>query len=761
MGETRRCLVALMFAIGCAASARAGTLRGMVLAEDGNPASGARVWAAKVWFHSLERVEATADDHGRFTFDLGPGHWVIQANLGDEGIASMEGVEVMERGAVGPVTLRLTGQGRLRGRLFEAETGKPIAAGRLVLDNGLDPVTDRDGRFEVGGLSRTRYHESFVVAPGRERIRVQFEISEKPTTDLDIAVPRGGKAIGRVLDSDGKAISGAFVGRTTSGSVFSMTGLWVRADDQGRFVFDGLPLDRTTWLSARAEGYENAERGAGRYDSESGPLSLEFRLRRKPGASGGAVPKPAAAKVANRRDVSGAVLDPDSNPVVGASVLWGWNLSDDTIETTTDSNGRFRLAFVPDAPGVVNVIPPKSDLAAQTTRVQDRGDQAVTITLPKGHTAAGVLRDDQGTKFAGVTVLPILFGAGRQSLALWQRSTKTDRAGRFTVAGLPASGTMFTFLGDGVTDLRDHALELDKENVVITSAAGAIRGKVLSAQGKPVRNFRVLLNDCRDRKSGDKHGGYFAGFGAPGLTYSADDGAFLIRNLAASSVQRVTVRAAGHGERSIDRVIAQSINLLTARTPLAFQLSPAHILRARVVENTSARPVPSARVSLVDDDPNVNQNTVWNYTWGNAVHARTDARGVATFSPLEFGEGTILVQAAGFARRNLDWRDGAEERTVTLEPEAVVSGALFDGLTGKPLEGVSVELYARFGGGFSTVVEAGDAGRFRIGEIPAGDYRLLITTKDGSQLHQEQLTLQPGESATRVPRLSSPAAGSR
>ena len=104
------------------------------------------------------------------------------------------------------------------------------------------------------------------------------------------------------------------------------------------------------------------------------------------------------------------------------------------------------------------------------------------------------------------------------------------------------------------------------------SAAGAIRGRVVDEQGKPVRNFRVLLNGSRGREPGDKFGGFFAGFCGTGLTYSSDDGSFLIRNLTAGSVVRVTVLAPGHGEASIDRVIAQPINRLTAKKPFTFRL---------------------------------------------------------------------------------------------------------------------------------------------------------------------------------------------
>ena len=76
-------------------------------------------------------------------------------------------------------------------------------------------------------------------------------------------------------------------------------------------------------------------------------------------------------------------------------------------------------------------------------------------------------------------------GAG--GLALWDRSTQTDQEGRFVVEGLPAENISFTFLGHGVSDLRNDPLDLDQDNRVVMTAAGAIRGKVVDPSGKPVR----------------------------------------------------------------------------------------------------------------------------------------------------------------------------------------------------------------------------------------------------------------------------------
>ncbi len=766
MGKTTWCL-ALVVVIGCGVSTLGETRRGIVLAENGSTAKGAHVWAVKLWSRKLERVESTADDQGRFSVTLGPGEWLIHASLGDQGLADR--YSVSKGHASRPLILRLTQQGRLRVRLVEAETGKPIVGGRLVIDNGLDPITDQDGRLEVGGIDRAQYHESFVVAAGRERKRVLFERSERPVTDLEIAVPRGGKAVGRVVDLNGNPIPRAFVGQTASGMSISLTGLWVQADDQGRFEYDGLVLDRTTSLNADAEGFEGAQRDGVRADSGGGPFALEFRLApnpakplSQPDVPGGASSKAAAApQAANRRNVSGLVLDADKKPVTDATVRWGKDRSDETIETKTDSAGRFRLSLVPDRPELISVIPENADLAPETPRVQKQSDQEVEVVLPKGHTAKGVVCDDRGTPFAGVTVLPRLRVLAQGRLALWERGTQTDAEGRFIVRGLPEMGTTFTFLRNGVSDLRDQVLELDKENIVTMAAAGAIRGKVVDHEGKPVRNFRVLLNVSRQRKPDDKYGSFFVVYCVIGLTYTSDDGSFVVRNLIGGSVQRVTVLAPGHGEGTIDRVIAEPLSHLDPGQALTFRLARPYSLKVHAVEELSGKPVPNARVVLIYGDLSNDKSFAWgsNETaWGDSVHARTDAQGVATFSPLSFSEATVLVQVAGYARQHIGWRDGSAELTAKLSPEAVVAGELLDATTGKPLDGVFLVLSSPDSGQFSTTIQAGDAGRFRIGEIPGGTYsfsiRSQITSRPGPPLHREMLRLEPGQHIERKLRLT-------
>src|SRR5262249_4066818 len=134
---------------------------------------------------------------------------------------------------------------------------------------------------------------------------------------------------------------------------------------------------------------------------------------------------------------------------------------------------------------------------------------------------------------------------------------------------------------------------------------------------------------------------------------------------------------------------------------LVFRLGPTIPLSVRAIESASGRPIPSARVSLIYDDPGADRYFVWGYhdtSWGDSAHTRTDALGVASFPQLPFRQATILVQAGGYGRRHLGWRDASSEVSVKLDAEAVVFGQLLDATTGKPIEAAHVRLSSETAG---------------------------------------------------------------
>jgi hypothetical protein len=719
-------------------------LQGTILAADGTPAGGAIVWAAKFASGPLERREAVADAQGRYVLDLRPGEWYFWARRGSQGANGPPPhgkFKVVAGRAPEPLTIRLEERGTLRGRLLEAGTGKPIPGGQLFLDAGLVLTTDAAGRFEVGGLAR-KNHEAFVVAPGRMRMRVLFDTTTHADTELDVPVPVGGKLIGSVTDIDGKPLPGAYVGRHTSGSYFSINGLFAACDAAGRFEYDdAVPPDQPSRLSAAAPGYVEEERD-GLAASSDKLLELHFRLRPIPAA----VPDPKSPVDQKRRIVSGVVRGPDDKPLAGIVVRWGYEPYTSAIQTKTDAEGRVRLT-VPDAAGVLAVLP--RDYAPQFPRVVAGGDQTVEITLSEGHTARGLVTDADGKPIRDVQVIPVIPSPdSRIGNPFWltESQVRTNGEGKFELKGVPDSAR-FDFLKSGLSELRSQRLQLDvADNGVTMIYGGAIAGRVMDAERKPIRSFRVLVGFPNDRRPDDRSGGYFAGYNGTGVRFTSVDGSFILTDINANSVHRITVLAEGHGGVAVDRVVALPLNVLAAREPVSFRLSPPAALRVRAVA-ADGKPIAGARVTLVNGERGLDRSFMWGYSnasWENMVRGRTATDGWAAFPALEFGEATVLVEAPGHARHRLAWRNGQAELPVELAREAILVADVRDA-SGAPVKACYVNLSSG-GDRIAARVSPDDHGRFRVAELPAGEWTVMVRGKDGrSQLYSGRVTLKAGE----------------
>ncbi len=503
-----------------------------------------------------------------------------------------------------------------------------------------------------------------------------------------------------------------------------------------------MPLDAPERLSAAAPGYQGEDlpvtAGAGQP-----PPELHFRLRPvPPGAA------TAPGEVGERgRAVTGVVRGPADKPVAGALVRWGAVALVGAPQARTGPDGRFRVTGVPDREGTVAVF--ARGLVPAFPRVPAGGDQIVEPSLAPGRTVAGVVRDDTGAPQANVWVAPVMPNQGpgpfmSNGVLLSEHVTWTGPDGSFTVAGLP-DDVRFTFQRTGLTDVRDVRLT-GTENVVIMEHGGAIRGRVVDRGGKPVRTFRVRLGHPRQPVPGNPMHGIMVELVNLGLTFTADDGSFLVSGLDAGGVYRVTVAADGHGEAEEDQVTAAPLNRLPAE-PTTFRLGPPAALRVRAV-TTGGGPVAGARVTLVNYELPRGQI----YNWGSderfkeTARATADAAGAADFAALPFGAGTVLVRAAGYARYRADWRRGQTELTAELVKEAVIA-AQVRGPAGGPLAKGYWRLAARpTGDDMTGTIGPADGARVRITEVPAGVWTLTVYGPDGrSAVHSEQVTVKAGE----------------
>jgi hypothetical protein len=731
-------LLAICF-FASAAPLRAAPVSGTVTAADGSPAAGAIVWAASLERGPLQTRETTADKNGAYTLELEPGSWYIWARRGTQGGRGGGQHEiVIGAGQVAKrIAIRLEERGTFRGRVLEAETGKPVPGARLFLDAGLVLTANGKGQFEMGGLERTN-HEMYVVAPGRMRTRILFDNTAGADTELEVPVPRGGKIVGRVTDPNGKPIAGAYVGKGTSGTIFSIRSLWVKCDADGRYEYDGAPQSQPTWLSAAAPGYVGEDLDSVVVPEEDKPLHINFRLRPKP------PDKPSGKADDKRRIVKGVVRGPDMKPVADVVVRWGYMPYSNAIEARTDAQGRFQMT-VPHEAGLLAVLP--RELEPQVPEIMRGGDQEVEISLRRGHTVRGQVRDEDGKPIRNVQVIAVMPSPDpRVANPMWLResSVLTDADGKFELRGMPESAR-FDFLKGELTDLRNHELNMaGGVNEVTMKYGGALVGRVIDRAGKPIRNFRILVSFPRERREGERTEGFFAGYSGIGVRFTSADGSFVLTGVGADSIYRVRALADGHDEAILDRVQAVALNRLAKATPATLRCGPPVSLRVRAV-TSKGEAVAGARVTLVDGNPSLDTSFYWGGgRWENTVRGRTAKDGWADFPSLSFGTATVLVEAPGHARRRLGWRKGEKELTVELPREAVLTGTIHDAAGGL-LEKGYVALKSD-GDHIGATIRPDSKGRFRFTELPAGTWTISVRATDGlTELHEGQVTLKAGE----------------
>ena len=232
-----------------------------------------------------------------------------------------------------------------------------------------------------------------------------------------------------------------------------------------------------------------------------------------------------------------------------------------------------------------------------------------------------------------------------------ERATETDDAGRFEIDAVPSAGVSFDILREGYSEQRDVTLKLDgAPNDIQLQTGGAIRGTVVDRDGKPVRNFKIRVMIPRGLERGEPGGGYYAGFDWYGISFTRDDGVFVLSGIGANSRMRLIVSSPGVGRAVLNRVKAQPLDQLSPPHDLTIELQPYTPLAVQAVDARSGQPIADALVTLLEDNADFSHGFNWGYhdLWG--VRQRTDAQGWATFVEPACEDGTILVHAAGFAR---------------------------------------------------------------------------------------------------------------
>jgi protocatechuate 3,4-dioxygenase beta subunit/thiol-disulfide isomerase/thioredoxin len=284
-----------------------GRIEGRVLAgKEEAPVAGATVYGW--WLQSgMTWASARTDEEGRYVLTgLGPGlhRLAVKPTGAYEGWFLSEpernvGVKAGETTA--DVVLRLTPGETVRGRVVDAETGKPLAGVSVEESSSFQSVkTKEDGTFELRAAPGEIWISIQEVPPGyaRDRMMTSRRLTVQAgagAADIEFKLQRGVSVKGQVVDPAGRPVPGAVVRYVRDWAMSEET-----ADDEGRFTLEGLLPGKSLvlWTSVPEKGW-------------AGQLSLPMEK---------ATLEPVTLKLGRAAAVRLTVTDPQKQPIEGIEI---------------------------------------------------------------------------------------------------------------------------------------------------------------------------------------------------------------------------------------------------------------------------------------------------------------------------------------------------------------------------------------------------------------------------------------------------------
>ncbi len=661
---------------------------------------------------------------------FGPGSIRTEEPTGADGLFVLEGLtsgeaydlQVMGAAGLGPrragvaapadgVELTVAGTGQLRGRVLEAESGRPVP------DFELRYEPDQQGGVRVffssgpGGGRGPYQRQSFHAEDG------SFELDEVPvgkwtlqasargyqpgsasgltvaagdvTEGVEVRLSRGAVLVGRVLEArSGRPIVDASVKADPSGGERRMPTV-VMADEKGpneattdadgRYEIAGLAPGAWRVTASHPEWSE----ASASVEVKDAPATLDLRL-----GKGGAV---AGTVLAGGRPVAGAQVAlsaaGDSGFRPSAGFVGGGEQA-----ALSDDGGRFRFERL--APGRYTLTASLREQASAPVEAAVTGEavQEVQLTLAEGALLRGTVRGLPDAQLVGVSVS----ARGRDYFA----STRSGAGGAFELSGVPEGAVTLTAnAGDFLTSTRNASAtvtiapgQTEAQAEIVFEQGFRVDGHVTRG-GKPVAE--AIVNAFAD--SGNLRGA---------TSRTDESGAFVLEGLEEG---RYRITAMGSGapiSRTVDVNGDSSVEL---------EAPPAR-LAGTVVEAESGRPLAEVGVRVEDTDA-ASRVT---------LAASTDSTGRFLLEDVEPKRYRASFQKQGYQVETRELSAGEDsDARVELRRGEGLSLEARDGIFATPLRGLFVRVLDAAG----QAVFAGDVpldsdGR---GEVPAlkpGTYEL-------------------------------------
>lgn len=205
-----------------------GVIEVTVLSASGAKVEGATVLAVGAGLWPARKTETGADGSARLA-GLKAGVYDLRAVHGEEVVAAPVTI-VLSRSAEEKLTLRMVKGRQVKVRVVDGESSAPVPSAKVVLAEGglspfpLEAVTGKDGVAvfaPVAPMMATASASAEGFVP-----RTSVMVPASGPAEVEVALVRGGKLVGEVVDARGRAIEGArieVVGTDLSGAPVAET----------------------------------------------------------------------------------------------------------------------------------------------------------------------------------------------------------------------------------------------------------------------------------------------------------------------------------------------------------------------------------------------------------------------------------------------------------------------------------------------------------------------------------------------------------
>ncbi|MGA2442028.1 MAG: carboxypeptidase regulatory-like domain-containing protein [Tepidisphaeraceae bacterium] len=632
--------------------------------------------------------------------------------------------------------------------VIDQQTKQPIA-GLRVVSNGrtrFTGTTNADGRVQVTVPAGKDPNVNIRVS-GKNYVPMRLtwapynsNLRGAIPTDYTLAMERGTKVQGKIVDDSGQAVVGATVildfqkKDANPHEQFDLSpynrARQVKTGDDGSWTFNGAPLDCDE-IGLAAWDYQHVT-GDFWLTQPFTPVSKLYD---------------GTAVFTLRRGITldGVVVNPQGMPVAGAAVALGQQrYSSNAIPPeNTDASGHFSYHFDP-GQQILLTIQAKG-FAPQLKRfAMGQQRQSLTIQLSGPHRITGMVVNASGNPVPNARIDVQSWQGTNNTL---NANFQTDGTGHFHWNEAPAEPVTVSVSAQGLRGLDSQVLTPDQDNVINLGAVSHIRGTVTDAEtGKPIENIQLVLGIqwSADQPTtwqpgwnvnAVRPGGKFAftdEWPYPGIAVKIEASGYL-------PVKSRIVKS-DEGDVTLDLKMKPGKDLiLTVRTPDG---NP-------VVGATAAIALPGQQV-YIQNSREIQNNM--------AATATSGADGRIDFPPQTGNFKIAVIADAGYAETDQDAL--AKSPVVTLSPWGRIEGRMMVG--SKPATGMNVDV---FSSGRNMAYDpqqprvydqldakTDDDGKFAVDRVPPGGWtigrRVALSANSWTDASIQSVEVEPGKTVS-------------